>query len=57
VGVLVTFSVGMAVVQMQVGAVSDDDPHPTWSAARQIAISGAREIAKAWRKRPAAAQC
>lgn len=57
VGVLVTFSVGKAVVQMQVGAISDDDPNPTWSAARQIAISGARKIAGAWAKRPVAAQC
>jgi len=57
VGVLVTFSVGKAVVQMQVGAVSDDDPNPSWGAARQIAISGARQIAGAWKKRPAAAQC
>jgi hypothetical protein len=56
-GTLVMFSVGKAVVRFEVGAGSDDDPNPTWAAARTIALEGAKELAKSWAKRPTAASC
>lgn len=56
-GTLVMFSIGKAVVRFEVGAGSDDDPHPTWAAAKTIALKGTTALAKAWAKHPAAAQC
>jgi hypothetical protein len=56
-GTLVMFSVGKAVVRFEVGAGSDDDPNPTWAAARTIALNGAKGLATAWAKRPAGANC
>jgi hypothetical protein len=56
-GTLVMLSIGNAVVRFQVGASSDDDPYPTWAAAKTIALKGTKDLAKAWAKRPAAAQC
>ena len=49
--------IGNAVVRFEVGAGSDDDPNPTWAAARTIALNGAKGLATSWAKRPAAANC
>ena len=51
----ISMAVGRTFVSFSMGASSDDNPHPTWPAAKQLVIRGARNLAKYLRHNPHAA--